>query len=58
MRQQCLILFCKKEDTIVTYFYKFECRYYVILEWLNNNCKEPAEEITEVLMKYIKQNLK
>lgn len=53
MRQQCLILFCKKEDTIVTYIYKFECGYYVILEWLNNDCKEPADEITEVLMKYI-----
>ena len=30
----------------------------IIKKWLNNGCKEPAEKITEVLMKYINQNLK
>lgn len=38
--------------------YILEGGYHVILEWLNNDCKEPAEKITEVLMKYINQNLK
>lgn len=31
--------------------------YHVILEWLNNNCKETPKEIANILMKYIKQNL-
>ena len=38
--------------------YILEGGYHVILEWPNNDCKEPAEKITEVLMKYINQNLK
>lgn len=47
-----------KTETKYKKTYILEGGYHVILEWLNNNCKEPVEEITEVLMKYINQNLK
>lgn len=47
-----------KTETKYKKTYILEGGYHVILEWLNNDCKEPAEKITEVLMKYINQNLK
>ena len=47
-----------KTETKYKKTYILEGGYNVILEWLNNNCKEDAKEITEVLMKCINQNLK
>lgn len=37
--------------------YILEGAYHVILEWLNNDCKENVEEITKLLIKYTNQNL-
>ena len=37
--------------------YILEGSYHVILEWLNNGCIEPVEEMTKALIKYINQNL-
>lgn len=47
-----------KTETKYKKTYILEGGYNVILEWLNNNCKEDAKEITDVLMKCINQNLK
>lgn len=47
-----------KTETKYKKTYILEGGYNVILEWLNNNCKEDAKKITDVLMKCINQNLK